>query len=61
MRDIVLWRRKKLSTFVLIAATATWVLMEVYQYNFLTLISWLTISVVTSIFLYAKMLTLLGK
>ncbi|CAL5187931.1 unnamed protein product [Lathyrus oleraceus] len=61
IRDIVLWRRKKLSIFVLIAATATWVLMEVYQYNFLTLISWLTISVVTSIFLYAKMLTLLGK
>ncbi|XP_058777946.1 reticulon-like protein B13 [Vicia villosa] len=61
MRDIVLWRRKKLGTFVLIAATATWVLMEVYQYNFLTLISWLTILVITSIFLYAKMLTLFGK
>jgi len=61
MKDIILWRRKKLSTIVLIAATATWVLMEVYQFNFLTLISWLTIFLVTSIFLYSNMLKLLGK
>jgi reticulon-1 len=61
MKDIVLWRRKKLSTSILIAATTTWVLMEVYQFNFLTLISWLTIFVVTSIFLYSNMLTLFGK
>lgn len=58
---LVLWRRKKLGTIVLIAATATWVSMEVYQFNFLTLISWLTIFVVTSIFLYSNMLTFFGK
>ncbi|AES94765.1 reticulon-like protein [Medicago truncatula] len=58
---LVLWRRKKLGTIVLIAATTTWVSMEVYQFNFLTLISWLTIFVVTSIFLYSNMLTLFGK
>jgi len=63
LKDIVLRRRrKKLSTILtLVAATATWVLMEVYQFNFLTLISWLTIFVVTSIFLYSNMLTLFGK
>jgi hypothetical protein len=61
MKDIVLWRRKKLSTMIIIAATVTWVLMEVYQFNFLTLISWLNIFVVASIFIYSNMLSLLGK
>ncbi|XP_004512216.1 reticulon-like protein B13 [Cicer arietinum] len=61
MKDIVLWRRKKLSTSILVAATATWVLMELYQFNFLTLISWFIIFVVSSIFLYANMLRLLSK
>jgi len=62
LKDIVLRRRKKLSTMTLVAAaTATWVLMEVYQFNFLTLISWLIMFVVTSIFLYSNMLRLLGK
>jgi hypothetical protein len=61
MKDIVLWRRKKLSTMIIAAATVTWVLMELYQFNFLTLISWLTIFIVASIFIYSNMLTLLGK
>ncbi|OIV94744.1 hypothetical protein TanjilG_12957 [Lupinus angustifolius] len=61
VKDVVLWREKKLSASVLIVATATWVLMEVYQFNFLTIISWLAMFVVTSIFLYANMFRLLGK
>ncbi|WJX55445.1 hypothetical protein P8452_41213 [Trifolium repens] len=56
MKDIVLWRRKKLSTMIIVAATVTWVLMELYQFNFLTLISWLTIFIVASIFIYSNML-----
>jgi hypothetical protein len=54
MKDTVLWRRKKLSTMVIAAATVvlvTWVLMEVYQFNFLTLISWITIFFIASIFI----------
>ncbi|AES94781.1 hypothetical protein MtrunA17_Chr5g0402811 [Medicago truncatula] len=61
MNDIVLWRRKKLSAIVLIVATSSWMLLEVCQFNFLTLISWLAIFVVTSIFLYSNMLTFFGK
>jgi hypothetical protein len=61
MKDIVLWRRKKLSTMIIVAATVTWVLMELYQFKFLTLVSWITIFFVASIFIYSNMLTLLGK
>ncbi|PNY15959.1 seed maturation protein [Trifolium pratense] len=61
MKDIVLWKRKKLSTMIIVTATVTWVLMEVYQFNFLTLMSWLAIFVVASIFIYSNMLKLLGK
>lgn len=61
MRDTFLWRRKKLSLMVLVMATATWVVMEVYQFNFVTLASWASIFVVTSLFLWGTALRLLGK
>ncbi|KAJ7952913.1 Reticulon-like protein [Quillaja saponaria] len=61
MRDIVLWRRKKLSATILLAITATWVVMEVYQFNFLTVISWVAMFVVAPVFIWANMLRLLGK
>ncbi|XP_048128312.1 reticulon-like protein B13 [Rhodamnia argentea] len=61
VRDTFLWRRKKLSLMVLTMATATWVVMEVYQFNFVTLASWASIFVVTSLFLWGTALRLLGK
>ncbi|KAG5144875.1 hypothetical protein AAZX31_11G057800 [Glycine max] len=61
VKDVVLWRRKKINISVLVAATAAWVLMEVFEFNFLTLISWVAILGLASIFLYANMLRLLGK
>ena len=61
VKDVVLWRRKKLNATILLAATAIWVLMGVYEFNFLTVISWLVIFVVASIFLYANMIRLVGK
>ncbi|XP_027362659.1 reticulon-like protein B13 [Abrus precatorius] len=61
VKDLVLWRRKKLNATVLVVATTTWVLMEVYEFNFLTVISWVAIFVVASIFLYSNMLGILGK
>ncbi|XP_057443710.1 reticulon-like protein B13 [Lotus japonicus] len=61
VKDVVLWRRKKLSALVLVAATATWALMQVFQFNFLTVISWAAIFLVASIFLYANVCRLLGK
>ncbi|XWS41959.1 hypothetical protein CRYUN_Cryun17cG0127100 [Craigia yunnanensis] len=59
--DIILWRRKKLSATVLLVSTATWVLLEVYQFNFITVASWLTIFIVASLFLWRNVLRLLGK
>ncbi|KAM3757179.1 hypothetical protein ACB098_02G168800 [Castanea mollissima] len=38
--DIFLWKRKEQSMVVLLISTATWVLLEVYQFSFLTVISW---------------------
>ena|ERR1044072_3974468 len=61
VKDVVLWRRKKLSALVLVAATATWMLMQVFQFNFLTIISWLAIFLVASVFLYANLCRLLGR
>ncbi|ESW28834.1 hypothetical protein PHAVU_002G021800 [Phaseolus vulgaris] len=61
VKDVVFWRRKKLNAVVIVAATAAWVLMEVFEFNFLAVISWVAILVVASTFLYANMLRLLGK
>lgn len=61
VKDVVLWRRKKLNAIVIVAATAAWVLMEVFEFNFLTVISWLAMLVVASTFLYANVLILLRK
>ncbi|XWS45321.1 hypothetical protein CRYUN_Cryun15aG0126400 [Craigia yunnanensis] len=60
-RDIILWRRKKLSATVLLISTATWVLLEVYQFNFITVASWLAIFILASLFLWGNVLRLLGK
>ncbi|KAE7999547.1 hypothetical protein FH972_003964 [Carpinus fangiana] len=61
IRDIILWRKKKQSVLVLLIATATWVLMEVYHFNFVTVISWVIMFIVVLLFLWANILKLLGK
>ncbi|KAF8405131.1 hypothetical protein HHK36_010029 [Tetracentron sinense] len=61
MRDIFLWRNRKLSLSVLLATTATWVLLEVYQFNFITVFSWVAMSIVAFMFLWGNMHRLLGK
>ncbi|XP_077221401.1 reticulon-like protein B8 [Tasmannia lanceolata] len=37
--DVLLWRNKKISSSVLLGATAVWVLFEWLNYNFMTLVS----------------------
>ncbi|EXC24856.1 Reticulon-like protein [Morus notabilis] len=61
MRDIFLWRKKKQSLLVLVVSTATCVLLEVYQFNFLTVVSWLAMFIVVSLFLWGNLVRLLGK
>ncbi|OAY33835.1 reticulon-like protein B13 [Manihot esculenta] len=61
VRDILLWRRKKLSLLVLIAATAAWVLLDVYEFNFITIASWATMVIISLLFLYGNLVRLFGK
>ncbi|KAJ6419942.1 hypothetical protein OIU84_029958 [Salix udensis] len=61
LRDVFLWRRKKLSLLVLLVSTATWVSIDVYQFNFITVSSWAAMFAVTSLFLYGNMLRLFRK
>ncbi|KAL4387411.1 hypothetical protein GQ457_09G010240 [Hibiscus cannabinus] len=60
-RDIILWRRKKVSATVLLVSTATWTLLQVYHFNFITVVSWLAIFFLASLFLWGNILRLLGK
>lgn len=61
VRDVFLWRRKKLSLLVLLVSTATWVLLDVYQFNLITVASWAAMFAVTSLFLYGKIARFLRK
>ncbi|GMN29932.1 hypothetical protein TIFTF001_002623 [Ficus carica] len=61
LRDIILWRNKKQSVVVLLVSTAAWVLLQVYQFNFLTVVSWLAVLTVVSLFLWGNLIRLLGK
>ncbi|GAB2231674.1 hypothetical protein Droror1_Dr00010685 [Drosera rotundifolia] len=61
VKEIVLWRRWKLSLAVLSAATAIWTVLKIYGYNFATIASWAGMAVVSSLFLYANALRLLNK
>ncbi|XP_061949518.1 reticulon-like protein B13 isoform X2 [Populus nigra] len=54
VRDVFLWRRKKLSLLVLLVSTATWVSLDVYQFNLITVASWAAMFAVTSLFLYGN-------
>jgi ABC-type Na+ efflux pump permease subunit len=58
---VFLWRRKKLSLLVLLVSTATWVLLDVYQFNLITVASWAAMFAVTSLFLYGKIARFLRK
>ncbi|KAA8531758.1 hypothetical protein F0562_006525 [Nyssa sinensis] len=61
VKDIFLWRGKKLSIAVLSVSTAIWVLLEVYQFNFITVASWLAMFTVAFTFLWANIRRLLNK
>ncbi|KAJ6288593.1 hypothetical protein OIU76_024556 [Salix suchowensis] len=52
---------RKLSLLVLVVSTATWVSIDVYQFNFITVSSWAAMFAVTSLFLYGNMLRLFRK
>lgn len=61
VRDVFLWKRKKLSLLVLLVSTATWVLLDVCQFNLITVASWAAMFAVTSLFLYGNIARFLRK
>lgn len=52
--DVLLWKDKKTSAAVIGGATVLWVLFEVVDYHFLTLISHVLIGVLAILFLWSK-------
>ncbi|KAF9611422.1 hypothetical protein IFM89_032091 [Coptis chinensis] len=61
VRDIMLWRKKRVSASILAIATATWVALEVYQFNFLTIASWASMAIVVLLFFWGNLARLLGR
>ncbi|GMN31847.1 hypothetical protein TIFTF001_003428 [Ficus carica] len=59
--DIFLWRNKKVSAGVLGVATAVWVLFELVEYHFLTLVCHLLILALALLFLWSNASTFINK
>ncbi|GLU13610.1 hypothetical protein SLE2022_302370 [Rubroshorea leprosula] len=61
VKDIFLWRRKKATATTLLASTAIWVLLDKYQFKFITVASWVAMSVAALSFLWGNLLRLVGR
>ncbi|KAJ4877244.1 Reticulon-like protein B3 [Raphanus sativus] len=59
--DIFLWRNKKVSGGVLGAATLSWILFELLQYNLLTLFGHISILALAVLFLWSSATTFIHK
>ncbi|CAN6856219.1 unnamed protein product [Brassica oleracea var. botrytis] len=59
--DIFLWRNKKVSGGVLGAATLSWILFELLQYNLLTLFGHVSILALAVLFLWSSATTFIHK
>ncbi|XP_042022833.1 uncharacterized protein LOC121770097 [Salvia splendens] len=61
LSEIVLWRRKQLNVGILVAATATWIVMDVYHYTFITLLSCVSIALLSCLFFWGSIHRFLKK
>ncbi|XP_071914707.1 reticulon-like protein B13 isoform X5 [Coffea arabica] len=59
VRDVLLWRRIHVSILVLVVATATWVALQLYQYNAVQVGSWAAMFLFTLIFVWGNIHRLL--
>lgn len=59
--DIFLWRNKKVSGGVLGAATVSWILFELLEYNLLTLFGHISILALSVLFLWSSASTFIHK
>lgn len=61
VRDVYEWKRKDLSLLLLAVATAIYVVLEVYHFNFIPLLSYAAIFIFTSAFIWENLLRLFRK
>ncbi|KAK9067101.1 hypothetical protein SSX86_014426 [Deinandra increscens subsp. villosa] len=61
VKDVMMWRRKRVSVGVLSTMTVLWVVMEIYGYNFITVASWIAIFLFSSLFAWANIYRLIYK
>ncbi|KAL8117579.1 reticulon-like protein B13 [Apium graveolens] len=61
VRDVLEWRRIDLSLLVLAVATVFYVVLQVYQFNFIPLVSYAAIFIFSSAFIWGNLLRLFGK
>nr|XP_043614300.1 reticulon-like protein B13 [Erigeron canadensis] len=61
VKDVIMWRKKRLSVGVMGAATALWMVMEVYGFNFITVASWISIFLFSTLFAWANIYRLIYK
>ncbi|KAL6629447.1 hypothetical protein ACP70R_029212 [Stipagrostis hirtigluma subsp. patula] len=59
--DLLLWKEKKISAAVIGGATVLWVLFEVVEYHFLTLISHVLIGALAILFLWSNATVFIKK
>lgn len=59
--DVFLWRDKKLSAAVLGVATAIWVLFELVEYHFLSLVCHILIFSLAAMFLWSNAHAFMNK
>lgn len=52
--DIALWRNKRLSASILIGITTVWILFEVAEYHFLTLLCHASIAAMLFVFIWSN-------
>ncbi|KAJ1684955.1 hypothetical protein LUZ63_016345 [Rhynchospora breviuscula] len=52
--DIALWRNKRLSASILLAITVVWILFEVAEYHFLTLLCHASIAAMLFVFIWSN-------
>ncbi|XP_042495767.1 reticulon-like protein B13 isoform X2 [Macadamia integrifolia] len=61
MKDIYLWRKKKLSLLIVVISTATWAILEIYGFNFIPVVCWMAMFIITSVFLWGNTARLFHK
>lgn len=52
--DILLWKNRNLSAAILVAVTVVWLLFEILEYNFITLLCYFLCFIMITLFIRSK-------